>query len=225
MEWFSQIKSLFTQQCLLCRLSSAGLLCQTCTADLSLLTLSPYGFNLLNAPAAKKLVAIDCQRLFCIADYQWPFNQWLTQLKFNRNQLPAHALADLFVQQYRDSELALPQLIVPVPLHRKRFRQRRFNQAGLLAGLVAKRLSLPCQHNLIERVKMTQAQTELSGAARRRNLRNAFELKTACPGSHIALFDDVITTGTTMAALCSMLRRHYPDLQIDVWSMAISLQR
>jgi predicted amidophosphoribosyltransferase len=82
--------------------------------------------------------------------------------------------------------------------------------------------------SIISRCKSTPAQTDLSAAQRRKNLRNAFAIDTTAAQRlknyrHIALFDDVITTGSTMNAAYCSIRKHHPSLKIDVWSICLTL--
>ena len=83
--------------------------------------------------------------------------------------------------------------------------------------------------SIINRCKSTPAQTDLSAAQRRKNLHNAFEINEAAEQrlknyKHIVLFDDVITTGSTINSAYNRLRQHNPNLKIDVWSIFITLK-
>jgi len=87
--------------------------------------------------------------------------------------------------------------VVPVPLHWRKLKQRGYNQAFLLAGVLGKKLHLPV-NELLERVKETESQTGLDKRKRAANLRRAFRCKEKIPpGAHILLVDDVITSGAT----------------------------
>jgi predicted amidophosphoribosyltransferase len=84
--------------------------------------------------------------------------------------------------------------------------------------------------SIISRCKSTPAQTDLSATQRRKNLRNAFEVDEAAQQrlksyKHVALFDDVITTGSTMNGAYRCLRKHHPNLKIDIWSICLTLSR
>ena len=107
------------------------------------------------------------------------------------------------------TELKQPDLIIPVPLHRKRLQQRGFNQALLLA-----RSFYPDQRHLInfkvlERYRYTEPQTNLSGKIRRANLKKAFRVKDkkVVAGKKVVLVDDVFTTGTTVNECAKVLKR------------------
>ena len=100
-------------------------------------------------------------------------------------------------------------LILPVPLHRRRLFSRRFNQSAELARRIAKRVGLPFAPHLLVRVRATRPQIGLSGTARRRNVAGAFHLADGA-GSRVAnkivvLIDDVMTTGATVEACARAL--------------------
>jgi len=95
--------------------------------------------------------------------------------------------------------------VVPVPLHRSRQRKRGFNQAGLLARGVATEINAPVSDTL-EVVRSTRDQVELSAAQRRANVAGAYKASAPLQG-RVLLIDDVFTTGATMSACASTLRR------------------
>ncbi len=102
--------------------------------------------------------------------------------------------------------VALPDfradLIVPVPLHPARLRERTYNQALLLARRMGRRTGIPVSPRLLERTRPTPAQQGLSATQRRRNLRGSFAMRSGLDGESVLLVDDVMTTGAT-ARECS----------------------
>jgi ComF family protein len=102
-----------------------------------------------------------------------------------------------------------PHIIVPVPLHRSRLRQRGFNQAVLLGSLLSRRLSLPLLPDALVRTRRTTPQIELSAAERRTNVTGAFSVKRAAAvaGKRVLLLDDVMTTGSTMNECAGELKK------------------
>ena len=102
---------------------------------------------------------------------------------------------------------ARPDLIVPVPLHRDRLRERSYNQALQLARQVGRRLAVPVAPAVLCRTRATTPQQGLDAVARRGNLRGAFAVTGAVSSRRILLIDDVMTTGTTVRECAEVLRR------------------
>lgn len=149
--------------------------------------------------------------------YAWPLNRLETCYKFSAQLAAGHVLARLWLD-HPPPQLA--QAIVPVPLHRGRLRQRGYDQALELARQVAVSLQLPLLDGALRRIRVTRAQSDLDAVARRRNVRNAFAVQpgVALP-SRVALFDDVMTTGATLAA-CTRALRSVGVERVDVWAVA-----
>jgi ComF family protein len=150
--------------------------------------------------------------------YAWPLDRLETRFKFGRDLAAGRTLARLW--QREPHPLALPQLIVSVPLHRQRLRQRGYNQALELARSLASSLRLPVRHDVLQRVRDTSAQTELDARGRRRNVRGAFAVTrgTSLP-DHVAVLDDVMTTGATLAECARVLKRAGVR-RVDAWALA-----
>jgi len=92
-------------------------------------------------------------------------------------------------------------MIVPVPLHRRRLRQRGFNQAALLAYELSAEVDLPVDHTTLVRHRATASQVGLDFEQRRSNVQDAFECTTGrLAERHVLLIDDVYTTGSTLEA-------------------------
>lgn len=106
-----------------------------------------------------------------------------------------------------------PDLIVPVPLHIKRLRQRGFNQSVLLAGILAGKWGLPLVRNNLRRIRWTEPQINLPADERRRNVRGAFALHdpAGLKGKRVLLVDDVFTTGSTVNECTRVLKRAGAD--------------
>jgi competence protein ComFC len=136
--------------------------------------------------------------------------QIIHDFKYARQIHLRHLVAHWLLGAFDDERLRGRQfdLIVPVPLHPTRQRERGFNQAGLLAELLSARISIPCKP-LLERIRYTTTQTALDRAERMENLHNAFRLrkKTDVRGLHVLLIDDVLTTGSTLSECARMLKR------------------
>ena len=140
---------------------------------------------------------------------QWPLGRLLAE------HLSQH------LQHAFDEGLPRPDALLPVPLARKRYRQRGFNQAQMLTDWLSAALAIPVDKKLLQRVHDTQSQQELDAASRRRNLRQAFALTDdqKLAGRHLAIIDDVLTTGATAEALARLLKRA-GAVRVDVYCLA-----
>jgi ComF family protein len=110
-------------------------------------------------------------------------------------------------------------LIVPVPLHKTRYRERGFNQAIEIARTVAKEMQIPLDLTSCRRNRDTPHQTQLPAKKRRKNLKNAFSIIKPIHARHIAILDDVMTTGSTTHELAYALKKAGAS-RVDVWVCA-----
>lgn len=158
------------------------------------------------------------QHSFSLYRYEGAVRRCITGFKFHQQlqfaELFAEQMARLLAQ--RDT---LPDCLLPIPLHPIRLRQRGFNQAHEVARRLAIWLDVDYQPGLLQRVKLTRSQSQLSFAERKKNLRHAFRCGEARLPSHIALIDDVMTSGHTSAAAASVLHQKGAQI-IEVWTIA-----
>lgn len=154
-------------------------------------------------------------------DYNFPVDHMITQLKFNENLLYAKLLGTLLAKKislhYENSPH--PTLIIPVPLHKKRLQERGFNQALEIAKTVSAILKIKINTTSCLRKKHTTAQSSLNASERKENIKHSFELIHPISAAHIAILDDVITTGETVKALANTISPS-GAIQIDFWSCA-----
>jgi ComF family protein len=150
--------------------------------------------------------------------------QLIKGLKFQRRLSVAKLLGELFVERLEALRLPRPDLILPMPLHPTRLRERGFNQALEIARPIGRALRLPIDLTGVARIKQTAAQSTLSGEARKRNVAHAFELKQHYRGVTIAVLDDVMTTQYTMTALCQLLKQAQAK-QVIVWCAARAMHQ
>lgn len=136
--------------------------------------------------------------------------QVIHTFKYDRQIHLRHLVARWLCAAFDDERLSGRQfdIIVPVPLHPTRQRERGFNQASLLAELLSSRISIPCKP-LLKRIRYTTTQTALDRAERMENLHNAFRLRKNADvrGLHVLLIDDVLTTGSTLSECARVLKR------------------
>jgi len=189
--------------------------CQTCALPLLAAGLT-CGECLLEPPAFEQVV-VPWQ-------YGFPVDSLITRFKHNAKWPFGHLLADVlgqYLQHRFDEGLPRPDALLPVPLANKRLRQRGFNQAAMLARWLSESLDLPCEETVLRRVKDTDAQQSLDAKSRKRNLRNAFDLMpdAQVKNRHLALVDDVLTTGATAQALARLLM-NAGAARVDVYCLA-----
>ncbi len=178
---------------------------------------------------------------FCHADFPWeaeqppgavvamryapPADELIRDLKYRGITPNARVLGVLLAQAVQEHGAQLPRLLVPVPLHDARLRERGFNQAAALARYAGRMLGIPYAPRAMKRVRDTPSQTSMSMEERHRNVRGAFALNGArarrrlLDVGHVAVVDDVMTTGSTLAEVkCALLAAGVR--QVDLWAVA-----
>ena len=201
--------------CWLCRLplQIAGHgLCSRCAALIPRLPpLCPY----CALPASGTSLCGRCirhpppwQSMTCVSDYRPPISDWVLQLKFSRATALRVMLARLLLLKLltnrRDNRLPRIDLVLSVPLHRRRAWRRGYNQAALIAKPLARWLGCEYREG-VRRRRQGAVQHVLAAAARKKNLRGAFHLEMSVHGRHILLIDDVVTTGSTVSEISRIL--------------------
>ena len=149
--------------------------------------------------------------------YRFPADALLPRFKFHGDLAAGRLLSQLMVEALADAPR--PQAVVPLPLHPARRRQRGYDQALELARPVARAFGLPLRTDLLRRVRATLPQSELDAASRRLNLRGAFAAGGDPLPAHVALVDDVMTTGATLAEASRALLRA-GVARVDLWVAA-----
>ena len=160
------------------------------------------------------------QQTFFAYDYNGPVAKLIQRFKFNEALILNHLLADMITSRLKAHEFPLPDALIPVPLHPARLKQRGFNQSFELSVHCSRALKIPLISSSLRRRRNTPAQSGLSSIERRRNLRHAFYWTgTDIQGLHIALVDDVLTTGSTVTECAKLLLRN-GAARVDVWTAA-----
>lgn len=158
-------------------------------------------------------------RAYALFDYRFPVDQLIAGAKYHDR--PAHiaALAQLFCSQLPAERLNANanRLIIPMPMHPTRLRERGFNQSEILAKVIQHYSGYPLSTKLLRKIRHTPGQMTLKRNERLSNLRNSFSCEPL-PCRDIILVDDVVTTGTSASEASRVLRRAGAE-KIEVWSL------
>lgn len=171
-------------RCFRCGLASTVALCGQCVA-------SPPVFD----------------RTVALADYRAPLDRVIHALKYRGELSIARSLGTLLARRLDPITESRP-LLTAVPLSAARLRERGFNQALELARPIARRHSIELVPNALVRIRTGQAQAQLDPGARAHNMADAFVAREAAvSGRAVLVVDDVMTTGATLSAIASALKR------------------
>lgn len=220
----SKIRQLLpAQPCVLCgSLNRYGLWCEACNTAL------PY-LNAPHCPVCARLsplgeVCGHClkkpplfSRTIAVFSYQFPVDRLIQSLKYNEQLALAQIFSEKLAQ--RTDKNTLPDFIIPMPLHPAKLRNRGFNQAQLIAAPLAHTLGIPLLSHACHRLRDTPSQTSLPWNERSKNVRGAFGCDMDLSGKHVALVDDVLTTGASLNELASAVNKQNA-CEISAWVVA-----
>jgi ComF family protein len=215
---------LLPQSCLLCGADSGtAALCAPCHQDLPWLPLGRCPVCALPTPQGN--VCGQCLKAPPAFDttiaawaYQWPLDRLIPAWKYRNELTLTTPLGDGLL---RAATLAAdrPAMLIPMPLHPTRQRERGFNQSHELARMLGRRLGLPVAPAVVERTRLTPPQASLPWDQRQKAIRNAFRVCGEVVGQHIALVDDVMTTGASLHELAKALKTAGAQ-RVDCWVLA-----
>jgi len=192
--------------------------CQQCGLPMD----SSNEHNAICGQCLKIPAAVDYT--LCLYHYQIPLDYLITELKYNQKLTHAAILGELFLARLLSEKSGenLPDVILPVPLHKNRLIKRGFNQSLEIARPIAKQLNIPIGLDLVRRKRQTRTQTDLTAVERKKNIRGCFEIikqESLLAYDHIVILDDVVTTGSTSNELASLLKQSGVK-KVSVWSVA-----
>ncbi|HLB56319.1 MAG TPA: ComF family protein [Coxiellaceae bacterium] len=222
-------QQLFPHQCLLCDLESNNqkLICENCFDCLPHYQSACRQCG-LPLTSENQLHCGQCianpppfDNTFALFDYAPPISMMIWQLKFHGNLMIAQLFAQCFIDFIEQfySASTLPDLIIPVPLHFSRLKERGFNQALEIAKPIGKYFNIPVDTKKCIRIKNTQAQSSLPAHKRKNNVDNAFGLSYAFSEKQVVILDDVMTTGNTVSEIAHLLK-NVGVRKVDVWCCA-----
>jgi ComF family protein len=215
--------------CLLCAGPGESPLTDLCAACEAELPANLYCCRVCAQPLQSGNVDMTCgaclkrkprfDTAICVYRYAYPLDHLVHSLKYGGALAPARVLAGLLARRIAASGTRCPSLLIPVPLSASRFRRRGYNQAIELARHLRRHLGVAVCTDLVTRIRDTPEQAGLNRKQRRRNLRGAFAVSRRIPGAHVAIVDDVVTTGSTANELAKVLKRAGAK-RVDVWAVA-----
>lgn len=224
----------FPSQCVLCgdQATDDHDLCLACRTELPYLSIAcqhcalPLQISGTCGRCLQQLPGFD--RAYGIFHYARPMDFLIQRLKFNKRlsfaRLLGSLMADELSKRYAADAESLPDVIIPVPLHASRLRERGYNQALEIARPIARCLKIPVDYKCAVRTRETAMQSELPAKLRRNNVKGAFKISGLQQANHVAIIDDVMTTGHTVEELASEVRKAGIK-KIDVWTCARASNR
>lgn len=166
-----------------------------------------------NAPLAQGSACRACiaepphfDATITLGDYRAPLDTLALELKFHARAATGQAFARLLQLAFDSTDSTAPDVIVPVPLSRRRLNLRGYNQAWSIARPLAQLMNTPADARLLERTRDTAPQAKLDLDSRRLNVGDAFRVVRSIRGKHIGVVDDVMTSGATLDALARTLK-------------------
>ena len=154
---------------------------------------------------------------YALYQYQHPVDALLHKYKYSNQLAIADILAQLIIQRKLDA--SLPDLLIPMPLHPLRLRERGFNQAVEIARIVARHLQIQLDIQSCKRLTFAAPQVTLPLKQRVKNMRNAFLCDRKLDGFKVALLDDVMTTGASLNALAHAVKKA-GAARVECWVVA-----
>lgn len=151
--------------------------------------------------------------------YRLPISDQIQSLKYGGQVHLAHAFGKALASRISQSNNPLADIIIPVPLHWRRMFNRGFNQSTEIARVIGKQMGIPVSTDILARKKHTVTQTDLDIKMRFKNTRNAFKAKSTNLPHHVALVDDVVTTGSTIRSAAKTLRNAGVS-KVSIWAVA-----
>jgi len=176
--------------------------CKRCGAELK------YGGAFCYNCRGQKAKSFDCSLIRSALSFSPPVRALVHKFKYARHKYLAGFFADFLAEEFKKEKMfTAVDLITAVPLHGRKFKSRGYNQSELLAKELSARINIPYSFDVLKRIKNTKSQTKLSRAARRENIENAFEGLGKVKGKTVLITDDVCTTGSTLEACASALKK------------------
>lgn len=228
-KFLNKSKQMIPQVCFICDERTDGKsICDTCLSMLPYYT--PSHCPVCGIPTNQPQICATCShtppcfvRTQIGFHYAYPLNKLIQRFKYQADFTIGQQLGLLWAEQIKHSNSLQTDIILPMPSHPSRLRERGFNQAVILAKVLGMQLDKPVVTNACHRIWNTTRQATLDRTARETNLIDAFVCETSLSGCHIALVDDVMTTGATLYALAQAALEAGAKT-VELWALARAFQ-
>lgn len=217
--------------CLLCYQASPSPVCQWCEDDIFFFDNHVHNQNLLAfGPVGRHVRHAHIDSLTVLGLHTWPMSHLVHQFKFQHSLTAGKVLSTWFIDKKQHNNVALPKLLIPIPITSTRIASRHYNQAAVLAKAIGNAWQICCENSWAVRKGKT-TQHHLTKADRLTNAKAVFALSNRCLDNHItvwgetmrvAIVDDVVTTGVTVDVLAGLLKARYPSIVVEVWAMTFT---
>lgn len=213
-------QNIFGADCLLCgAYSGPETLCRDCLDHLPYLPASKCKICANPSPGPICGVCLAKPPLFsrtlAIFSYEFPVDALVQSLKYRGNLALASTFAQMLVEASKD--FPMPDFIMPVPMHPSKLKERGFNQAAEIAKGVSGKTGIAMIES--RKIRDTPSQTSLPWKERERNVRGAFSCGMKLDSRHVAIIDDVLTTGSTVGELAKVVLGRGAG-EVSVWVVA-----
>ena len=213
---------LFPNRCLDCNqlIDKNEIVCEVCTDKIHF---SDHQFSVNNSLKEKVSLLFPVENAFSLMLYEKESlaQKIIQQLKYNHREKLGKILADWTIEKL-NFENQKPDLIVPVPLHPKKLKQRGYNQLHIFGNELSKHYQIPINHQLLKRTKHSKAQAK-KGQSERLKTKNAYQLTEKICDKHILLIDDVYTTGNTCSNIAWEILQNSENVKISLLVMAMDV--
>ena len=223
-QFANNISSSIKQSCVLCGDSGHQdlCLCQNCLNELPFIE---NGCDSCGVPLSSGVekcgacISTPPSNTICISllNYQEPVDYLIKHMKYHNQLSIAELMGKLLVEKINQAGQPIPEQIIPVPLHFSRLQQRGYNQASEIARSISRAFNIPINLTDCHRKRNTTPQYDLPSNLRSDNLKEAFEVINEIPAKHVAIVDDVMTTGATVWELSRAIIDSGVE-RVDIWT-------
>ena len=229
---FNQILANLQQTCILCASHNGENLglCQPCLKDLPWHTTTqcPQCALITNGSICGSCISTppSFDATTALLTYDYPVDGLLQHYKYNASLNLAQTFASLFAEK-KHTQLTMQNainVIMPMPMHQNRLKERGFNQALEIAKLLSKAFTIPLDYTTCQRTKHTPPQASLNLKDRIKNIKGAFSCQQSLQHLNIAIIDDVMTTGASLNELAKTLKQAGAG-HVECWVMARTLPK